>query len=396
MAVVAEVPVTPEQPEAPHVPEEPSESLVEDPTLNLSLVEPEETTPGKAAEVFVAQMEEERRKAAELEARLAAASLPLLGESGMVEGLEVPGALEFSRSERPPSLQETEAPQETAPDSSPSSTPRKAPRRRFRRRRLTWLGDGLLLAVVVPIMALAASATLVRGPGSSDDEPGTGPVSLEEAAANVPVRPAPPSDREIRRSAYRGLLVALTDLRGAFDIAEVPSDWLEGWYLASPSSYPEVRSYWDRLLRYADEAYASEVLLYRKAYLEVATAAGISGPVRSLRMAAAVEDFEANRGLREVHYSRVWNLAASALALHDQLVQLEGRITYEPAVGERLSADPVLEAAGTDPEAQARLEVALDRVLSDLRAPDGEGMRDRSLVSSWLVDGLMATAGPAR
>jgi hypothetical protein len=203
----------------------------------------------------------------------------------------------------------------------------------------------------------------------------------------------PPGEEEIRQAAHDKFLEGLIDLGTEFDVERVPPDWLEGWYLAHPSSYPEVRSFWERFLDYAEEAYATEVLLYREAYLVEAADAGMNGPVRSLRMAAAVDDFEGSRSEREEHYARVWELAISSLALHDQLVQMEGRITYEPASGQRLSADPVLEAAGIDPEAQGRLEVALDRVLRDLRGPDGAGVKDRTLVASWLVDGFRLT-GP--
>jgi hypothetical protein len=201
----------------------------------------------------------------------------------------------------------------------------------------------------------------------------------------------PRGEEGIRQEAHGSFLDALIDLGTEFDVEQVPPDWLEGWYLARPSSYPEVRSFWERFLDYAEEAYATEVLLYREAYLRAAADAGMNGPVRSLRMAAAVEDFETGRSNREVHYARVWELAISSLALHDQLVQMEGRITYEPARGQRLSADPVLEAAGRDEEAQGRLEVALDRVLRDLRGRDGAGVSDRSLVSTWLVDGFGST-----
>ena len=63
-------------------------------------------------------------------------------------------------------------------------------------------------------------------------------------------------------------------------------------------------------------------------------------------------------------------------------------MTYQPMRGGRISADPVLEAAGADPEAQALLEVALDRVLRALQGPGGAGMRDRGRLSVWPFEGL--------
>ena len=64
-------------------------------------------------------------------------------------------------------------------------------------------------------------------------------------------------------------------------------------------------------------------------------------------------------------------------------------MTHEPIRGGRLSADPVLEAAGTDPEAQSLLEVALDRVLKELPASGGLPSRDRSQLTEWMVGGVV-------
>jgi len=175
----------------------------------------------------------------------------------------------------------------------------------------------------------------------------------------------------------------------------VPPAWLEGAYLANASSYPEVRPYWERFEAYVDEAQAEEAGLYRESYLQAATAAGVSGPVRSLRMATALEDFASSRRERLELYARVRELAESALALHDLVVELEGRISYEPIRGPRVSADPVIEAAGIDPEAQARLDAALDRLLAALHGTDGTRRtppRDRMQIPEVLVEGLREIA----
>ena len=70
------------------------------------------------------------------------------------------------------------------------------------------------------------------------------------------------------------------------------------------------------------------------------------------------------------------------------MVQLKGRISYEPIRGQRVSADPVIEAAGTDPEAQALLDGALDRLLAALHGADGTSARDRLRIPDWLVEEL--------
>jgi hypothetical protein len=371
--------------------------------LDLTLVEPQEATSDEETESFIARLEEERRRDEEGDADPVPLETPLLADSGVVEGLEVPIAA-LAPSEPIPAdlpvptqvgVPEGRHPYEPrGPDSAehrpearaPSTRP--VPPRRSKGPWSRWLSESWALAVVLPLVAVAVSAALARPPAPVSSEATPPRTSTEDPAPSTSGRLLPPGEEGIRQEAHSSFLEALIDLGTEFDVEQVPPDWLEGWYLAHPSSYPEVRSFWERFLDYAEEAYATEVLLYREAYLRKAADAGMNGPVRSLRMAAAVEDFEAGRSDREVHYARVWELAISSLALHDQLVQMEGRITYEPARGQRLSADPVLEAAGRDEEAQGRLEVALDRVLRDLRGPDGAGVSDRSLVTTWLVDGF--------
>jgi hypothetical protein len=77
------------------------------------------------------------------------------------------------------------------------------------------------------------------------------------------------------------------------------------------------------------------------------------------------------------------------------LLAAEGRVTYEPARSQRLSLDPVIEAAGQDPETQSRLEAALDRVLAALLGAGAVSAADRALVPSSLVDGLRTVRASA-
>jgi hypothetical protein len=92
----------------------------------------------------------------------------------------------------------------------------------------------------------------------------------------------------------------------------------------------------------------------------------------------------------------VWELAVTARSLHEILVELEGDITWEPARGERLSADPVVEAAGRDEATQARLDGALDRVLSALYEVADGGRDVREQRPDWLARSLASggTASP--
>lgn len=343
-----------------------------DEPFQFDLVSPEEPSPQEAAESFIARMQEERRRDPET---------PELFRQGP--------AVAISPARRIPVRLEWPAPARTPPPSGPHRSAAPLP---LRRKRARSVSGGWTLALALPAAALVASAAIVR-PASGGRE-GTSNAAARAAEPRAS-RPLQNSEVRLREVAYAGFVDAVDALRPQFDIEEVPEAWLQGWYLADAAGHPEVRLFWERYLAYSEEAYASEVELYRRAYLGAAERAGLSGPVRSLRMAAAVEDFEAARRDRELHYARIWDLAQSALALHDQLVRLRGRITYEPARGLRLSADPVLEAAGADPDAQSRLEAALDRVLRDLSGTEELPRQPGRGVTHWLVDGLREAASTA-
>jgi hypothetical protein len=337
--------------------------------FEFDLVNPEEPSPEEAAETFIARMEQERRSDPET---------PELFRERPAAATKAPRGI--------PVRLEWPTPARTPPPSRPR-LPGAPPS--LRRKRARTLSGGWTLALALPAAALVASAAIVRPASDGREAVATAEASTGEPRASRPLQGA---EIRLRETAYAGFVGAVEALRPEFDIEEVPEAWLQGWYLADAAGHPEVRLFWERYLAFSEEAYASEVELYRRAYLTAAERAGLSGPVRSLRMAAAVEDFEAARRDREVHYARIWDLAQSALALHDQLVHLRGRITYEPARGLRLSADPVLEAAGTDPDAQSRLEAALDRVLRDLNGTEELPREPRSGVTRWLVDGLREAA----
>jgi hypothetical protein len=231
--------------------------------------------------------------------------------------------------------------------------------------------------VAAALLAVAAGVLSLRGPHA----PGAVPTA---AAATLAPR-APGVASGIRDAARDGFLRRVEGVRDAAGPAAVPEVWLEGRYLADAAACPEVRRYWEGVRDFVDALRRSEEELYREAWLEAAAELGVSGPVRSLRLAPALGEFAAGRTVREAHYRRVGELAAAALSLHALLEELGGRVTYEPIRGGKLSADPVLEAAGADPAAQALLEEALDRVLAALKGPEGEALRDRARLAQWMV-----------
>jgi len=347
---------------APGAPDVPAEVAVEG--IELDLAPPQLESPEEAQKAFIEKMAEERRQEMDVPQQpssglsLVTAQSDVVGRSGTFRaGLE--------------------------PEVAATARPRPAPpRRKTTPVRRSPLGVTALFGVL--LVAVVVSARVAR------PALGTGETAPEETAEEPLREPraVTRTEEQIREDAYRGFVDEMESLREEVVPGPVPRAWLEGAYLADPEAYPEVRPWWERYMAFADAAEAREAALYRQAYLRAAAQAGVSGPVRSLRMATALEDFAASRPRRTEHYARVRELAASALALHDLMVKLKGRISYEPIRGQRVSADPVIEAAGTDSDAQELLEDALDRLLSALHGADGKSARDRLKIPDWLVEGL--------
>lgn len=351
------------------------EGATETSMLGLSLADEPAVPPEEAAERFIRKMEEERWSDPQLVPL--SRELPLtLSRPG--EGTLAAGPLPRSAPQRP--ARPLVVPFPALAHERPEEPPRRG--------RPSWIG-GLWIALAGS--AVAAWVLAPGGPGLPGGEAAHGTLASAEVPART-LRDLPASEEKVRRDAYAGFLEAVVAVGDKAGLGEAPAEWLEGRYLADPASYPEVRRYWERAGAHAQAVQAREDGMYREAWLAAAEDLGVSGPVRSLRLATALEDFAAGAPARSDHYRRVRELSTAALALHDLLIELGGRVTYQPMRGTRVSADPVLEASGNDPEAQALLEVALDRVLRALRGPDGSSMPDRSRLSTLLVEGLEEAA----
>ena len=397
--------------------EDPGRADVQDPaeppdpdTLELGLVEPELVSPEEEARAFIAKMEEERRSdpdvpAMSLEVPLVDAGADSLAARGG-EPERVVAPPPERAPERPPERPPERAPEPEYPSPSYAASPVAdtvetwtrpvASRPRWRRRQAPGrrtVGWGTAMVLGGVIGAVSVSVLWSQGAGWSASQED---VAQAEAGTSGP-RVVPVTEEQTRALALSAFVRGVDALRDEYGIGTVPSMWLEGRYLADPRAHPEVRDYWERYLAFVEAARDSEVDLYRAAYLTAAEAAGLSGPVRSLRLAAAQEDFEDSWDGRATLYERVEGLARSALALDDLLREMEGRVTYEPIAGPRVSADPVIEAAGTDPDAQVRLEDALDHVLNALQGATGISAGDRAEVPGWLAEALRTTqAGASR
>lgn len=240
----------------------------------------------------------------------------------------------------------------------------------------------------VALVVLMGSAGLAGGVGLAWPSFGewTGPEDSDLPAAAV--RPVTATEGELRSSAHRDFLMGVADVGKDLGIGPVPDIWLEGRYLADAAAFPAVATYWERYRDYVEVVRAREAVLYRAAYLGSLEAGGIDGPVRSLRLAAAVADFTRDRAARAMVYARVAALGDAALALHELSVGAAGRISYEPARANRVSADPVIEATGRDEEMQLALDAALDRVLKALHGDGHVAGPGRDGVATWLVEEL--------
>ncbi len=343
--------------------------------LGFTLVDEPTVSPEEAAERFIRRMEEERWSDPQLVPLSRELSLTLARPG---EGALAAGPLARSDPQRP--AQPLVVPFPALVDERLEERPRRA--------RPSWLG-GLWIALAGS--AVAAWVLAPGGPGRTGGEASEGTLARADVPART-LRGLPTSEDQVRRDAYAGFLGAVSAAGDHAGLGEVPAEWLEGRYLADPSAYPEVRTYWERAGAHAQAVQGREGEMYREAWLAAAEGLGVSGPVRSLRLATALEDFAAGAPARAERYRRARELSTAALALHDLLIDLGGRVAYEPLRGTRVSADPVLEASGKDPEAQALLEAALDRVLKALRGSDGSLMRDRSRLSTQLVEGLEEAA----
>lgn len=375
------------EPEAPEVPQEvvapsadPGPAVTID-SIGLDLAPaPEQLSPEQETAAWVAKMEADR--AADLDPGTEA---PLRGftmeegASGLAEKAAQPAAPRATEPRPPvrhvePVYHEPERWEEALAKSrsakrkgEPKSTSRFAP-------------------FVILLLALGGAGVyfgpelLVRGAGIED-------APAQDSVVAPPTPPPLIADNEdvVReRAQERFLSSTQIALRG---LDPIPETWLRGRYLAAPSDYANVRTVWGEYLTTIREVRAGDDERYRAAYLRTLDDARVDGSARTLRLASATTDFQAAAAARNRYYDRVEALATVALQGHDALVRAEGTIAYEPASGPAVSADPVIEAVGRGPEAQALLEQVLDLILTELQATGGAG--EAANVREWVYDGLL-------
>jgi len=244
----------------------------------------------------------------------------------------------------------------------------------------------LLVAVATALIVVAAAPDLF-GPSEGDDASGAATDSI-----SLPPPPSliPDTEESLRERATERYLTATRALLG--DLPPIPDSWLSGAYLAAPSDYPQVREAWNQYLTTVRQLRQGDADRYRVAYRGAMDDAGVGSSARTLRLANAVSAFQNDGLAREEHYAHVEALASAALRGHDALVEAEGTIAYEPAATTPISGDPIIQAVGRSPEAQALLDQVLDMILLEMSGPGGPGQA--AVVREWVWDGFLdAVAG---
>jgi hypothetical protein len=193
-------------------------------------------------------------------------------------------------------------------------------------------------------------------------------------------------------SALQDLVTEMERLQVARGVDRVPSDWLEGLYLAEASRYPEVAAYWQHFAAYVEEMRAAESPLFHRVLLLRLQAHDLSEAQISMRLSRGIRSFEVDRPRREAVYASLTALSGAAQALHALLVSREDEISYEPAA-RGLSREPVTEAVPESAELRQELNRRLDDVLLAIEQLNGSRVAPRDELPLALRRGILAGAG---
>jgi len=358
---------------------------------------PDEISPEQEAAEFVKKMEAERASSLRFDEEPAFGFTMEHGSSGLLDSMTpVPAPEEPKPVEPappPPPRRQKARREESRRDTSWRDERREAPSRKASKaegrasRKKAGSGNGARNAAIAVVLVAAVGAGVIFGPRLFQTvEEGARSTGQDSVVLPPPPPPLIPDTEESLRA--RAQERYLTTTRALLrDLPPIPDIWLRGAYLAAPSDYPQVREVWDQYLTTIRQVRAGDNERYRAGYNRALDDARVEGSSRTLRLAAAMSDFQGAVGPRAAHYDRVEALALAAIQGHDALVQAEGTIAYEPAATTPVSGDPVIEAVGRNPEAQDLLDEVLDVILAQLQAPDGPGRA--SNVAEWVWSGLL-------
>jgi hypothetical protein len=351
---------------------------------------PDALSPEEESAAFVKRMEAERASELDFDEEGGFEGFKMeQGSSGLVDGFslveeEQEARPEPTRPSKAPERREAgrEAPREEG-EPRWAREPEPPPKKKKKK------GSGALrrYAPLVIVGAVVAAAGVYFGPELLAPTTGDGTEPAGDSVA-LPPPPAPlipDTEEALRERAQERFLTTTRALLR--DLPPIPDVWLDGQYLATPSDYPQVREAWNGVLTLVRQIRAGDNERYRAGYSRALDDARVEGSSRTLRLAGAVGDFQGRVAPRAAHYDRVEALATAALRGHDALVEAEGTIAYEPASGTPVSGDPVIQAVGRNPDAQALLDEVLDMILAELNEPNGPGSAQN--LGEWIWDGIL-------
>ena len=303
--------------------------------------------------------------------------------------------------EPPPSAVREPAPRRAAKATRPAAPAAASPREPVRVPVTAPARSSARRGLAATLMAAGSAgllALLVYAVAWSDDEPDAPyevPVVTAAAAPAQPLRSASAATLlgVSETVALADMVEALEGLRMARDLDRVPTDWLEGVYLANAGDYPEVREYWERYAAFVDEVRQRDTALFRQSFVRRLEAQGVTGPLVPMRLARAVRAFEQSAPARDTVYAAMEYLARASLDLHDLLVDRADDIVYDPVRPNRVSRDPVVEAVTDDAALRTRMWALLDRIFLSLEVMSGGQPGTRDALTARSLDGIRATGG---
>jgi len=249
---------------------------------------------------------------------------------------------------------------------------------------------GLMAAAVAGVLILVVGGWFLLAGGGSDEPD---PVALESSVPASPPPPTlPPPPAGAGDQVQAGLQgvedrfqVIRDSLRAELDLAPAPPrEWLGGAYLADATAFPQVRDFWEGY----EEFLRQMQPLDRQIYLE-GVETGLEGwggggdhPI----MAYFEERYSGLRSFRMARYESLAAVTRAALNLHDVLARHRAQISFSPAVGRGVSADPILEAVIPEGPVRQEVEAALDQVFRALDRSRGGGVPSMDGLRSELFE----------
>lgn len=284
---------------------------------------------------------------------------------------------------------------EDALDSGPFPEPRPS-RWSIRHRRRWWSVGGVLVLgaiVLVPLYLIALPTGSDRGDAAFDRGArpvGTAALSGAGPSAPVVVRLAAPE-----REGVEEMVEGMDSLRASYDVEAVPEAWLEGEYIGQASAHPEIEEFWERFQDFTDALRARDTALFRKGLVRRLRARDVPDPMVSIRLASAVEGFEARQPGRDTVYRRMDGLARRALELHQLLVEREDDLEHDPTTTTRAARNPILQAWSEDPRLTDSIWALLDDILGELAFLQGDRDTSRDQVMDRILERIRAVSSTA-